>query len=158
MTWARRALKRRRSPADSVRMTTIRTTCPRCGAVEMGAEAILLSLRDEGGEGVYRFLCPGCLDTVQKPADRKIVALLLSVGVDVESDEALEDELEEAEPGRRGAAASGRGRAAGAGSAGQPHPERRPGGRAFTIDDLISFHFLLEDDDRLAGALEAFGT
>jgi hypothetical protein len=123
-------------------MTTIRTTCPRCGAVEMGAEAILLSLREQSGEGVYRFLCPGCLDTVQKPADRKIVALLLSVGVDVESEGgALQDELD-----------------AGPGTAGEPHPEGRVGGRALTIDDLISFHFLLEDDERLARELEAFGT
>lgn len=127
----------------------------------MGAEAILLSLRDEGGEGVYRFLCPGCLDTVQKPADRKIVALLLSVGVDVESDEEpLEDEFDQGDPGRSGAGPSGgHGRHASHDrQAGEPHPERRPGGRAFTIDDVISFHFLLEDDERLAGALEAFGT
>jgi hypothetical protein len=136
-------------------MTTIRTTCPRCGAVEMGAEAILLSVRDQGREGFYRFLCPGCLDTVQKPADRKIVALLLSVGVDVESDgEDLED-LDEAGAGAATGAAAGAAR----GAAGEPHPEgRRPGGRTFTMDDVIAFHFLLEDDERLARELQAFDT
>jgi hypothetical protein len=118
-------------------MTTIRTTCPRCGAVEMGIDAVLLSIRQGVGEGSYRFLCPGCLDTVEKPADEKIVALLLSVGVDVDgldSEEDFDDPSElEAE-----------------------FLEDRPPGPAFTVDDLISFHFLLQDDDRLAKAL-AFG-
>src|SRR6476620_11312308 len=64
-------------------MTTIRTTCPRCGEVDMGPEAILLSVRDDGREGSYRFTCPGCADDVEKRADRKIVALLVSAGVDI---------------------------------------------------------------------------
>jgi len=29
------------------------------------------------------------------------------------------------------------------------HPEGRPSGPPFTVDDLISFHFLLKDDSRL---------
>ena len=41
----------------------------------MGPEAILLSVRDDGREGSYRFTCPGCADDVEKRADRKIVAL-----------------------------------------------------------------------------------
>ena len=36
-------------------MTTIRTTCPRCGEVDMGPEAILLSVLQGGREGTYRF-------------------------------------------------------------------------------------------------------
>ena len=46
----------------------------------MGPEAILLSVRDDGREGSYRFTCPGCADDVEKRADRKIVALLVSAG------------------------------------------------------------------------------
>ena len=49
----------------------------------MGPEAILLSVRDDGREGSYRFTCPGCADDVEKRADRKIVALLVSAGVDI---------------------------------------------------------------------------
>jgi hypothetical protein len=114
-------------------MTTIRTTCPKCGAVEMGVEGVLLSLRDDAANGCYRFLCPGCLDTVEKPADHRIVALLLSVGVDVEGLEEIED------PALWESAAD--------------EPEERPSGPPFTVDDLISFHFLLKDDERLAREL-----
>src|SRR5439155_992901 len=62
-------------------MTTIRTTCPRCGEVDMCPESILLSIRDRAGEGSYRFSCPTCMNTIEKPADRKVLALLLSAGV-----------------------------------------------------------------------------
>src|SRR3989442_14790910 len=75
-------LKRFDLGADSSdEMTTIRTTCPRCGEVDMGPEAILLSVRQNGREGSYRFTCPNCADDVEKRADRKIVALLVSAGV-----------------------------------------------------------------------------
>ncbi len=69
-----------------VEMTTIRTTCPRCGEVDMGPESILLSVRSNGREGSYRFTCPECEDAVEKRADRKIVALLVSAGVDIDRD------------------------------------------------------------------------
>src|SRR5436853_7940025 len=68
-------------------MTTIRTTCPRCGEVDMGPESILLSVRSNGREGSYRFTCPECEDAVEKRADRKIVALLVSAGVDNHRDD-----------------------------------------------------------------------
>ena len=68
-------------------MTTIRTTCPRCGEVDMGPESILLSVRANGREGSYRFTCPECEDAVEKRADRKIVALLVSAGVDIDRDD-----------------------------------------------------------------------
>ena len=44
----------------------------------MGPEAISLSVRSSGREGSYRFTCPRCDDAVEKRADRKIVALLVS--------------------------------------------------------------------------------
>ena len=69
-------------------MTTIRTTCPRCGEVDMGPDAISLSVRSNGREGSYRFTCPSCEDDVEKRADRKIVALLVSAGVDIDRGEA----------------------------------------------------------------------
>src|SRR5512141_3364279 len=74
----------RSRPMLRVEMTTIRTTCPRCGEVDMGPESILLSVRSNGREGSYRFTCPECEDAVEKRADRKIVALLVSAGVDID--------------------------------------------------------------------------
>lgn len=112
-------------------MTTIRTTCPRCGEVDMGPEAILLSVLQGGREGTYRFTCPTCMDAVEKRADRKIVALLVSAGVDVTSGEAVEERMDalwdDEEPDRG--------------------PASRSTGPAFTADDVIDFHFMLEDDD-----------
>ena len=96
---------------SSGEMTTIRTTCPRCGEVDMGPQAILLSVRQNGREGSYRFTCPSCSDDVEKRADRKIVALLVSAGVDIDQGEGAsiehpglfddDDEDEEADPAAR---------------------------------------------------------
>jgi predicted RNA-binding Zn-ribbon protein involved in translation (DUF1610 family) len=104
-------------------MTTIRTTCPRCGEVDMGPEAILLSVRQNGREGSYRFTCPQCADDVEKRADRKIVALLVSAGVDIDRGDEHTESLFDQEDLRE-----------------------VPDGPPFTIDDVIEFHFLLEDD------------
>jgi hypothetical protein len=94
----------------------------------MGPEAISLAVRSNGREGSYRFTCPSCEDDVEKRADRKIVALLVSAGVDIshgESDPgfapALFDDEEDLEP-------------------------REPPAPRFTADDLIEFHYLLEDE------------
>jgi predicted RNA-binding Zn-ribbon protein involved in translation (DUF1610 family) len=99
-------------------MTSIRTNCPRCGEVEMRADVILLTVEPHSGEGTYSFVCPSCDDLVEKPADRKIVSLLKSVGVDV---------AERQNPVVK--------------------VETRPEGPAFTLDDVIDFHFLLGRDD-----------
>lgn len=115
-------------------MTTIRTTCPRCGEVDMGPESILLEVTRGGREGTYRFTCPTCMDAVEKRADRKIVALLVSAGVDVDGrgmavdTEEIADTLFEPEP--------------------PPEDPRGqlPAGPAFTMDDVIDFHFALQDD------------
>lgn len=93
----------------------------------MSPEAVLLSVRDIAGEGSYRFSCPECQKTVEKPADRKVVALLLSAGVEL--DEGKEPALVPAID--------------------QSMHEERPDGPPFTADDVINFHFLLEDDDQL---------
>jgi len=115
-------------------MTTIRTTCPRCGEVDMGPESILLQVTRGGREGTYRFTCPTCMDAVEKRADRKIVALLVSAGVDVAGRATLTEteELFEPEP-----------------EPGPPPEDPRgplPPGPAFSIDDLIDFHYRLQDD------------
>ena len=94
----------------------------------MGPEAILLSVRDDGREGSYRFTCPGCADDVEKRADRKIVALLVSAGVDIAQPD--RDPSSQAAMLFDGADAE----------------RTTPMGPAFSIDDVIEFHFLLQDD------------
>jgi predicted RNA-binding Zn-ribbon protein involved in translation (DUF1610 family) len=108
-------------------MTTIRTTCPRCGEVEVSAEAVLLHVLRGDSEGIYSFICPACREDVEKRTNRKIIALLVSAGVGIEdrSGHPSNVRFDEIEPDPRGAL---------------------PAGPAFTLDDLIDFHFLLEDD------------
>jgi hypothetical protein len=105
----------------------------------MGPEAILLSVRQSGKEGSYRFTCPSCADDVEKRADRKIVALLVSAGVDIDQDEAEAGQLlfdeEEAEDPRG----------------------TLPQGPPFSIDDVIEFHYLLEDDRYIAEFVASSG-
>jgi predicted RNA-binding Zn-ribbon protein involved in translation (DUF1610 family) len=119
-------------------MTTIRTTCPRCGEVDMGPESILLQVLRGGREGTYRFDCPTCMEPVEKRADRKIVALLVSAGVDVAGrGSGGTSELFDAEP-----------------EAEDPRGPL-PGGPSFTIDDVIDFHFQLQDDSTIREFLAA---
>ena len=105
----------------------------------MSPEAILLSIRDRAGEGSYRFSCPACREAVEKPADRKVVALLLSAGVE------LAEQMAE-QAGEQGSFHEVL-------EAVEETEEQRPDGPPFTIDDLISFHFLLKDDEKLARAI-----
>jgi len=103
----------------------------------MGPEAIMLSVRQSGREGSYRFTCPSCADDVEKRADRKIVALLVSAGVDIEqseNDQMLFDDE-------------------GADEIGRPIPQ----GPVFSIDDVIEFHYLLEDDRYIEEFLASSG-
>jgi hypothetical protein len=62
-------------------MTTIKATCPGCGEVDLTADDILLRIGASRTVNTYGFTCPACGDFVQKPADDRIVRLLLSGGV-----------------------------------------------------------------------------
>lgn len=98
-------------------MTTIKATCPTCGEVSLAAEDILLRIGAMKGNSTYGFSCPDCSSFVEKPADERVVRLLLSGGVMPTlvnmPAEALETKL----------------------------------GPALTYDDLLAFHELLERDD-----------
>lgn len=106
----------------------------------MGPDAISLSVRANGREGSYRFTCPNCADDVEKRADRKIVALLVSAGVDIahggegQVDDATdlfdEDDL---------------------------LTSARSGAPMFTPDDIIEFHYMLEDDSYIREFLASSG-
>jgi hypothetical protein len=110
-------------------MTTIRTKCPSCGDVDHGADAITMTLAPSGDQGEYRFTCPVCMDEVTKPASRRTAALLIAAGVEP-------TEMQEPAP------------------LAEPMADEDlspyPGLPALTLDDVIAFHWLLEDDVALA--------
>lgn len=106
----------------------------------MGPEAIWLEVLNGGREGTYRFTCPTCLDAVEKRADRKIVALLVSAGVDPSAHGPTEPDEDEVEP-----------------TPTLPAADLGPPGPPLTIDDVIEFHFLLEDDRYLKEFLAGSG-
>ena len=62
-------------------MTTIKATCPGCGEVDLTADDILLRIGASRTVNTYGFTCPACAEFVQKPADDRVVRLLLSGGV-----------------------------------------------------------------------------
>ena len=62
-------------------MTTIKATCPGCGEISLSADDILLRIGAATAGSSYGFDCPDCGDFVEKPADERVVRLLLSGGV-----------------------------------------------------------------------------
>lgn len=62
-------------------MTTIKATCPGCGEVSLCPWQITLTC---GGlrEASYSFDCPSCGGRVWKPADDRVVRLLMSGGIE----------------------------------------------------------------------------
>jgi hypothetical protein len=107
-------------------MADIRANCPDCGQVGIRPEDISLELAGDGVRGQYAFTCPDCSADVIKPADGRIVGLLLAAGVvTTDTNAAAEETFPQL-----------------------PDEDRspRPEASAFTFDDLIDLHFLLEDD------------
>lgn len=62
-------------------MTTIRTTCNRCGDVELTTADLALELTAVGGTGHYRFECPFCDVVQRRAANHRVVSILLATGV-----------------------------------------------------------------------------
>ena len=124
-------------------MVIIKTTCPRCGEVDLTAEKVDLRIALGGRGSSYAFDCPRCTDRVRKPADARIAQLLISGGV---SPNVVTPEAPAAEP----VATDGVGEA-------RPASELRPAASArssaptLTYDDLLEFHAELE-----AGVVEDF--
>ena len=113
-------------------MTRIRTTCPRCGEVELRPDELQLHIvgwdeADVGEGSTYLFDCPRCADEVVKPADARIAQLLTTGGVPVvcSADEEVPDGAVEL----------------------PPHPEHAPDGPPLTPDDLLDLHELLQTDE-----------
>jgi hypothetical protein len=79
-------------------MTTIRTSCSLCGDVELVPADLSLELFSTTGTGSYVFLCPHCDETQRRPANHRVVSILLATGVAYEVvDDApiTEDEIRE---------------------------------------------------------------
>lgn len=98
--------------------TLIRATCDDCGDVELGTGDLLVRLCQDTDSGTYVFRCPQCDLPVVRGAERPIITLLVSSGVQMQL-WTLPAELDEA----------------------------RPDGQPFSHDDLIDFHQLLEQED-----------
>lgn len=101
-------------------MATIRASCPTCGDVELTTRDVRVLVCSTTNEGSYAFRCPACRLQVAKPAESRIVDVLVSSGVRL-SVWHLPAELEE--------------------------PKSGP---AITYDDLLEFHFELQQEDWLA--------
>ncbi len=111
-------------------MTTIRATCPTCGEVGLTPDDIDLRVAaHDSTDSFYAFDCPACYCTVRKPADERVVQLLLSGGV-----ERRDLELEPAVP------------------------EPRFPWSKLTHDDLLEFHQALAEDDWFARIADGSGT
>jgi len=62
-------------------MTTIRTSCPLCGDVELAPGDLALRLTPCRGTGSYQFRCPHCEQLQERPANHRVVSILLATGV-----------------------------------------------------------------------------
>lgn len=111
-------------------MTTIKATCPTCGEVDLTPQEIELRVDEtDASASFYAFDCPSCLENVRKPADERVVHLLISGGVEV---------LPAAPPA----------------PARRKLSERFDGPR-LNHDDLLDFHTLLSSENWFDGLLGA---
>ncbi len=101
-------------PKRGAQVTTIKATCPSCGEVELTPDDIELRVCTHAAASYYVFGCPSCATDIQKPADDRVIQLLISGGVKAVVWELPGEVLEE------------------------------HSGPAFTHDDLLDFHLLLD--------------
>ena len=118
-------------------MAVIRVRCPECGPIEISSESIeLVSVPGrpiDRNNTHYTFTCVACGTFVRRPADRITANVLTSAGVQVHAP--------------RHPVLLGRG----------THPEAPPSGPAFTPDDVLDLHLLLDREDWFGDLLAADG-
>lgn len=61
-------------------MARVRTSCPDCGEVEVRTDDVKVRVCTDDSRGSYAFRCRHCGLAVAKPADAKVVSLLVSAG------------------------------------------------------------------------------
>ena len=108
-------------------MATIRASCEQCGDVELTTDDVEVRVCADDNQGSYSFECPSCARIVVKPAEPRTVDLLIASGVSYATWNLPAEML-----------------------------EPRGTGGLITHDELLDFHELLNDDERLAEALSAF--
>ena len=104
-------------------MAMIRASCPTCGDVELTTRDVRVLLCSTTYESSYAFQCPVCRVAVAKPAEPRVVDVLLSSGISLTVWH-MPAELDE------------------------PHA-----GAPITYDDLLEFHFQLKRADSLEALL-----
>lgn len=62
-------------------MTTIKTTCEHCGDIELHPDDLALELDPTGDQGSYLFVCPDCGELQRRPANTRVINVLLATGV-----------------------------------------------------------------------------
>ena len=65
-------------------MTTIKSSCSRCGDVKLQPVDLALELDPAEDSGTYRFACPTCEQIQRRPANARVVSVLLATGVPYE--------------------------------------------------------------------------
>lgn len=98
-------------------MATIRASCPTCGDVELTSGDVTVLVCSTTNVSSYAFQCPTCDVAVTKPAEPRVVDLLVSTGVKL-SVWQLPAEMQEVHDGP-----------------------------PINYDDLLAFHFELRTDD-----------
>ena len=73
---------RGREPIELL-VPTIRATCGQCGDVELTTADVRVRVCIEDNQGSYLFRCPACRMAVVKPAEPRIVDLLVASGVEL---------------------------------------------------------------------------
>ena len=75
-------------------MTTIKTTCSACGDVELNSNELTLDLAPAMATGRYGFACPFCQVMQYRPANERVVAILLAIGVPYSVTDEMVSEME----------------------------------------------------------------
>ena len=109
------------------KVATVRASCPTCGDVELTTREVQVQVCSATDEGTYSFLCPSCRLIVNKPAEQRVVELLVSAGVKVVSWD-LPAELSECRSGP-----------------------------PISYDDLLAFHFELDSEGWLEHVIAGGG-
>lgn len=61
-------------------MAKVRASCPDCGDIEIRTDEVQVRVCADDGTGSYAFRCPSCRMAAGKPADARVVHLLVSWG------------------------------------------------------------------------------
>ncbi len=116
------------SVGREIPVATIRASCPTCGDIELTSRDVTVRVCAADNQGSYAFRCPSCQMAVAKPAEAKIVDLLVSSGVRLAVWH-LPSELYESHDGA-----------------------------PISYDDLLEFHYAIQQEGWLERLISSVGT